>query len=267
LQGFYAIMKLKILGCGEASDARYGNTAALLYDNKMPTILFDCGYQIPERLWQEGKLSSKIDAVWLSHLHADHYFGIVPLLTRYWEEGRKKPLHIFGPPGVIDHIQELMELGYPTVREKFMYDVLIKEMDEEQSVALSSLTLRCARSNHSVVNLSVRVEIPDGTSLAISGDGALSLSTRELFKGVDLLMHEVFSHHSITPIHMNLDDLEEYIRATGIGRVGITHVSRFQREDVASAVREISARDPRWFMAQPGMELEITHQQATRLAG
>src|SRR3954452_18272937 len=97
---------LRVLGTGEAFDTGLGNNSCLLYDGKkgspskekrIPTFLFDCGYQIPERLWALPKLYPELDAVALTHFHADHAFGLAPLLVRFAEEGREEPLGIFGP--------------------------------------------------------------------------------------------------------------------------------------------------------------------------
>src|SRR4051812_912371 len=100
-------MRLKIVGAGEAFDDRFGNNSCLLYGVGLPTVLFDCGYQIPERLWRMAQYR-KLDGIYFTHLHADHSFGIVPVLTRFWEEGRKQPLKLVGPRGLKRFVTRLM---------------------------------------------------------------------------------------------------------------------------------------------------------------
>jgi hypothetical protein len=41
---------IRVIGCGEAFDSEFGNTSYLLSGRNCPSVLFDCGYQIPERL-------------------------------------------------------------------------------------------------------------------------------------------------------------------------------------------------------------------------
>ena len=75
---------VRVVGCGEAFDVGLGNTSYLFSGEGYPALLFDCGYQIPERLWL-NRLHLGLDAVFFTHLHADHSFGFVPLMARYWE--------------------------------------------------------------------------------------------------------------------------------------------------------------------------------------
>ena len=54
---------------------------------------------------------NKIDHVFISHLHGDHYFGLIGLITSYHLMGRKKPLTIFGPAGLEKIVALQLELG------------------------------------------------------------------------------------------------------------------------------------------------------------
>ena len=95
-------MQLLVLGTGEAFDDKgLGNTSFIYSAKRQPTVLFDCGYQVPERLWQYPKIYPSIDAIYLTHLHGDHTMGLAPLFIRFLEEGRTKPLTIIGPKGVL----------------------------------------------------------------------------------------------------------------------------------------------------------------------
>jgi len=120
---------IQVIGSGEAFDSELGNTAYLLRGKGVPGVLFDCGYQVPERLWRT-RYHASLDAVFFTHLHADHAFGIVPLLTRYWEEKREKPLALIGGPGLEAYVRRHMELGYPGMLQRLKFELEFLELRE-----------------------------------------------------------------------------------------------------------------------------------------
>ncbi len=77
--------ELLILGCGHSeSDTLFNNNA--LVTNSEGTLLIDCGYTIKPALLAQGLKLQDIDAVFITHVHADHMFG----LERLANEGRYK---------------------------------------------------------------------------------------------------------------------------------------------------------------------------------
>jgi ribonuclease Z len=246
--------RLIILGTGEAFDTGLGNQSTLLL-SRTANILFDCGYQIPERLWLQ-KEYREVDAAIFSHLHADHCFGIVPLLMRFWEEGRRKPFSIIGRRGVGRYVRELFELGYPGVYRKLRFPIRYREVSADSSFRFKGLKLKFAPTTHSVENLAVRIDAPSW-SLAISGDGQLTPESRALFSGVDLLVQELYSVKPKTPVHCDLETLTDYVRSSSVGRIGVTHHARDERSMLRKKVAALRRRDSRWLVLDPGMELKL----------
>ena len=249
-------MKLTVIGSGEAFDSGVGNNAFMLHGARAPTVLFDCGYQIPERLWARN-LHRKLDAIYLTHTHADHAFGIAPLLARYWEEGRTQALTIIGHRGMRSYVPKVMDLAYPGLRTVFPFALEFVSVRPGTPVTWRGLRLRCARSAHSVTNLSVRVDGPRDRSFAVSGDGALTEATGALYRGVGTLCHEVFRLRPPCPNHMSLAELRAYARDSGIGRIVVSHHSRSQKTRIRQAVERIDDPGPTWIAADPGAVLEI----------
>ncbi len=249
-------MKLTVVGTGEAFDSGLGNNAFLLHGARTPTVLFDCGYQIPERLWARN-LHRKLDAVYLTHTHADHAFGLAPLLSRYWEEGRTRPLTIVGHRGMRSYVTKVMDLAYPGLRALFPYAIEFVAVRPNAATTWRGLQLRCARSEHSVTNLSVRIDGASGRSFAVSGDGALNAATGALYRGVGILCHEVFRLRPPCPNHMSLAELRAYAKDSGIGRVVVSHHSRSQKARIRRAVERIDEPGPTWIAADPGAVLDV----------
>jgi len=249
-------MQIKIIGCGEAFDSYgFGNNSCVLYGRSLPTVLFDCGYQIPERLWQYPKIYKNLNAIYFTHTHADHIFGIVPLLARYLEEGRRKTLVIFGPKGIKKHALALLKLGYSSVAKKLTFKIVFKELKSGQSFRYENLMFSCARSAHSRVNLSVRVQAKNGKSFGVSGDGNLTPATKKLFSGVDLLLHECFWLKQRENFHSSLETIYEFAISHGVKKVGLTHQSRLLRGRIEGAVARLG--DRRFFVVKPGQIIKF----------
>lgn len=251
-------MKIKILGCGEAFDSEgLGNNACVLYGAGLPTVIFDCGYQIPERLWRHPKIYKNLNAIYFTHAHADHYFGIVPLVTRFKEEGRSADLRIFGPKGIAGKVLSLLKLGYPGSADRPGFRLVFKELRGQESFRLENLKFRCAVSAHSQFNLSVRVTGPGGRGFAVSGDGNLTPATRKLYDGVDLLLHECFWLKQGANCHASLEAIRGFADAHRVGRIGVTHLSRYYRKQIVNAVTALRRKDRRFFVARVGQVIEI----------
>ena len=150
-------MKVTVIGTGEAFDSGLGNNAFVLDGRGVPTILVDCGYQIPERLWATG-LHRKLDGIYLTHTHADHSFGIVPLIGRFLVERRERPLPVIGHSGVGSFVRRALDLGYPGMRENLPFPLEFITVSPARRLDFGALSLACARSDHGVLNLSVRFE-------------------------------------------------------------------------------------------------------------
>ncbi len=87
-------MKVEFVGVGEAFDETLPNNSQILQwgDSR---LLIDCGYSIPHAFWKHHPDSEYLDAIYISHRHADHYFGLPSILVRMAEDGRKKKLNDF----------------------------------------------------------------------------------------------------------------------------------------------------------------------------
>lgn len=89
-------LKLVVIGCGSATPVgnRISSSFALKKENEV--FLIDCGEGAQMRLKSYGIRMNKISRIFISHLHGDHYFGLVGLLSTFHLFGRKDELHVYG---------------------------------------------------------------------------------------------------------------------------------------------------------------------------
>ncbi len=112
------------LGTSSATPTRDRALSATALQRAGRILLFDCGEGTQFRLMEAGLNRSRIDAVFITHLHGDHFFGLPGLLTSLSLNRRKEPLTICGPrglgailkmiPGLDDH-----ELSFPIEFREF----------------------------------------------------------------------------------------------------------------------------------------------------
>lgn len=91
---------LTILGNNSALPAfnRHPTAQALTYDGQI--FLIDCGEGTQFQIARYKVRRSHINHIFISHLHGDHYFGLVGLITSMGLSGRHQPLHVYGPEGL-----------------------------------------------------------------------------------------------------------------------------------------------------------------------
>ena len=108
-------LDLTFLGTGNAFAAsRYWSS--FLVNGR---YLFDAPPTLLAHLKKLGKSPGDIEVVFISHFHADHFFGLPFLFLEYAELApRSKDLTIIGPPGIAKRVESLTELGYSNVFRK-----------------------------------------------------------------------------------------------------------------------------------------------------
>jgi ribonuclease BN (tRNA processing enzyme) len=225
--------EVSFVGTGEAVDPDLPNTS-LLYRGAR-AILLDCGYSVPQALWQVTRDADLIDAVFISHRHADHSFGLPALFLWMVEAGRRRPLTLVGGVGLEPWLAHLFDAGYPGLLTRPAgFDVAVAEVPPDGALPIGPVTLRTAASRHSSDNLAVRID-EGPTSVCYSGDGAPTAATRELFRGAGVVAHECYAAESRNPVHADLATLLPVVEQAGVSALYLLHLARDQRRLIREA--------------------------------
>ncbi len=89
--------EVTILGNSSASPTAYRHHSAHVLNVREQFFLVDCGEGTQSRLMQVGVSPLKINAVFISHIHGDHIYGLMPFISSLGLMGKQTPLKIFGP--------------------------------------------------------------------------------------------------------------------------------------------------------------------------
>jgi ribonuclease Z len=122
-------MKLTILGCYAATPRTITNPTSQLFEIKNRMFLIDCGEGTQVQLRKNKIKFSKINQVFISHLHGDHFFGLIGLISTFSLLGRTTDLHIYGPKG----IKEIILLQLRLSNSWTNYGLYFHELESEES--------------------------------------------------------------------------------------------------------------------------------------
>ena len=99
--------EVTILGCGAATPTSRHNPSAQVLNMHDKLFLIDCGEGTQMQMRKFKIRFQRINHVFISHLHGDHYLGLLGFISSMHLLGRKNPLHIYGPP----ELKEIIDLS------------------------------------------------------------------------------------------------------------------------------------------------------------
>jgi ribonuclease Z len=122
-------MKLTILGCYAATPRTIINPTSQVLEIKNRLFLIDCGEGTQVQLRKNKIKFSKINHIFISHLHGDHFFGLIGTISTFALLGRTTDLHIYGPKGV----KEIITLQLKLSNSWTTYDLFFHELESKES--------------------------------------------------------------------------------------------------------------------------------------
>jgi len=237
-------MEIYFLGVGEALDANQPNTSILLKANAEEAagrILLDCGFSVPQHFFTLEPDPEELEILWISHFHGDHFFGTPLLLLWFWEMGRRKPLHIVGPPGVAAIIKQAVDLAYPNLWPRLGFALSFVEIVAGAQKKISDTVWQAAYNEHSQPCLSVRIEL-HGKAIFYSGDGRPTPMTRSLAEGCDIIIHEAYGFEDTTPGHGSIGACLDFTRNAGVTQIALVHVQRNIRPQCKTTIAGLAKK-------------------------
>src|SRR5262245_24654116 len=166
-------MRLTIIGCGDAFGAGGRLNTALHLENGGNRYLIDCGASTLIGMRKIGLDTGAIDAVFISHLHGDHFGGLSWLLIdALFVSKRRRPLPIAGPAGIKTRFIAATEALYPGMATaERPFDIEFIEYQEGTRVEIEGAAVTPFEVRHpsGAPPYALRIEA-DGKTIAFSGD-------------------------------------------------------------------------------------------------
>lgn len=123
---------LTILGFNSAIPTVNSAPTAQFLEMEERAFLIDCGEGTQVQLRKAKARFSKINHVFISHLHGDHCFGLPGLIASFRLLGRETPLHIYGPKG----IKEMLETIFRITETHKGFELVYHELESKKSVKI-----------------------------------------------------------------------------------------------------------------------------------
>src|ERR1044072_3340688 len=103
-------MKVIPLGTSSGKPTLKRNVSALALAREGEWLLFDCGEGTQTQIIRAGLSPNRLAAIFITHLHGDHFNGLPGLLSTMGMDGRQRELTLVGPPGIREYLDTLARL-------------------------------------------------------------------------------------------------------------------------------------------------------------
>ena len=161
-------------------------------------MLLDCGGGTTRRVLEAGFDATKVEHLFLTHLHSDHTLDYAEFMLGTWAMGRSA-MRVYGPPGTSRLHDLLLTQPYESDIEyrlslgrapEGMTDIEVNEFEPGVIFNESGLTVTATEVIHSTYTVAMRFDFA-GESLVHSGDTCYCPDLVELARGADVLVHDV----------------------------------------------------------------------------
>jgi ribonuclease Z len=119
-----------ILGNNSALPAYDRHPSAQIVTINDQLLLIDCGEGTQMQLSRYKIRRGKLNHIFISHLHGDHYFGLIGLISSMALLNREQPLHIFAPPG----LEEIISLQLKVASTTLPYELVFHSLNKEELI-------------------------------------------------------------------------------------------------------------------------------------
>jgi len=235
-------MKLIILGCGSGLPAPDKGSSSYWLEAEKTNLVVDCGDGCSRGILSQGLDPLKIDALAISHLHADHWGGFGLFIQMAHVLKRKKPLTVLLPETGIIAAQKLLEVSFMW-KERLGFEIIWKKWTDGTQSIIGDFTVTPSFNTHldgyltdSDIHPEVKLESFSFGIKCADAKGVYSGDIGEL-SDLDILLEKTVDWLLVEGMHFPLDEFPSWLDSKDIGKTIITHIpSERERERFADNV-------------------------------
>lgn len=247
-------MQISVIGCGDAFGAGGRLQTSFYVRSRLSRFLIDCGATTLVGMRQLGFGLDDIDAVFVTHLHGDHFGGLPWLLidAKYISK-RTRPLIVAGPEGIEARFVALAEALYPnSSRAERGFDLIFVEYEERQPLEVAGITVTPFEVHHpsGAPPYALRFDV-DGRVVAFTGDTGWVEVLYEVARDADLFITECFQYDGALPIHLDYKTIDANYDKLGAKQVLLTHMG----EEMLAELEKVDTS--RYMISEDGMILDL----------
>ena len=195
-------------------------TSTLIHINGK-NFLVDTGLGVARSICDQGVELNEIDAIFITHMHSDHYLELGPLIHTAWVSGRVKPISIYGPKRLKHYWRAFLDSMVDDIALRIEDEGRIDleklpsfySFEDRQSLSLSNINIRVMRNLHPPIRDSFALRFEWGHySIVLSGDTAYMPEMIDFADQADLLIHEAMLSEGIDLIMTRLGHEDDKLR-------------------------------------------------------
>ena len=137
------IVRITFLGTAAARPTVGRNVSSLVVQREGELLMFDCGEGTQRQMMRYGT-GFALREIFFSHLHADHFLGVIGLLRTLGLQGREEPMRLWCPRGTEDILRAAVELGV----ERVAFPVTSQELEAGEAVPHGEYDVVPFRTSH-----------------------------------------------------------------------------------------------------------------------
>jgi len=221
------VSELVFIGTSDAFGAGGRRQTAMLLRAPSGAVLLDCGATTIGGLTQLGIAREEIDAVLVSHYHGDHFGGIpFLLLAALYEDERKRPLTIAGPPGIAAQVHALASaMGYAIEEREWSFPIRFEELHPGREREIGPVRVDTFEVFHQPHTAPHGLALRFGSQrLVYSGDTGLFPDLPDRVGETDLFVCECTYYDNDFAYHVNHRDLVARKHEFRCQRIILTHL-------------------------------------------
>ena len=214
------------IGTSDAFGAGGRRQSAILLRAPGGNVLMDCGPTTGTGMSELGISRDEIDTILISHFHGDHFSGIPALLLgAFYEDSRKHPLRIAGPPGIEARVRELAAaLCYDLKDRQWSFPILFEELIPGKKTEIGPVSVHSFKTFHQPHTCPHGLVVDVGAAtISYSGDTGWFDELPAQVAGTDLFICECTYYSNQFEFHMNHESLVKRRDRFDCGRIVLTH--------------------------------------------
>jgi ribonuclease Z len=150
------MIRITFLGTSASRPTVGRNVSAIAVQREGELMLWDCGEGTQRQMMRYGT-GFALGSIYITHMHADHYLGIIGLTRTLTLQGREEPLEVFGPRGSSTDLREALHLGVNRVG----FPVVIRELAPGDRVERAEYDVEAFEVRHGISAVGYRLQEHD----------------------------------------------------------------------------------------------------------
>ena len=247
-------MRVTVVGSGDAFGSGGRLMTCFLVDTAAGPVMLDCGPTATIGLDRVGRDPNSIETVIISHLHGDHFAGLVWMYIHALYAGdRRTPLAVYGPPGIEARFIAAAEILYPAcTKVELKFALSFHEIHAGVPAKAGPVDVLAFEVEHPSGAPSYALRLSAGGKvLAFSGDTRWVEALVPCGQGADLYIMECYTFEKPSFYHLGWVEIAANLDRLAAKRVLLTHMSKGMQ------ARRHEIRDPRVLIAEDGQIIDV----------